>query len=232
VEWIELDRVPDDGWEHVAALHETKVVIGSATHRPFSLPPEGTAALRQLTSLERFEVDNPGLSSEFFAEFFSARPPLVKVSVASSEITRGELWELSHIATIETLSLYYNLSITDDDFRDLPPLLELRKARIDTIGDLGLRWLGQSPLLEELSIGGGPTESITNEGMASLSGLQELSQLRLRGENLGPECIAHLEQLPRLASLHVPAECINRDSIESLRRMPRLQRVAVWGDTG
>ncbi len=229
VRFLEMASVPEDAWTRVAVFNETEIVFGSIFYLPFPVSQQAVDALRQL-SLKQFQVQNRYFTDELLADLFSARPPLVDVSVSSSGMSRRALWELSHIPSIEKLTLHYNDSLVDDDYRDLPPLPALRRASIDSIGDQGMKWLGQSPLLEEILVGTNSSGiPITAEGLAAIGELKALTWLALFTQNVDSGGIAHLEQLPRLRTISLPSECITWETIESFRRMPSLERISVRG---
>ena len=159
-----------------------------------------------------------------------------------TQLTDTALAELSHISGLENLTLHWNTNITDRGISYLCRLPSLRKLDIgrSQATDRGLASLAEVKTLEYLKLPGGRIHrrsgtiySITDEGLAHLSKLENLKNLSLscssKGVAFTNDGLKKLKELKSLEALLIGGREVTASGVEHLASLQNLRELSLFG---
>jgi len=216
---VSLVRTPitDDGMPRLAHLDQLKTLILDSSYQ---VTGRGLSALAHLPQLEELSVLDTTLELKELLGLSAKRTSLqinsshgvlgnLKLALSGTEITDDGLLRLHDADQLVGLELPSR--ITDRGFRHLHGLSRLRflVASGTDLTDKGLADVVQRlPLIEELDLSG--CQQLTDRGLAQLSALKHLNELKLDRTATGPNALNAIAKSARLKLLSLDG-CHNVD---------------------
>lgn len=153
---------------------------------------------------------------------------LVELECAQTTLVAWQLETIASIPTIRLLRLpYTNLDDTGlEKLRPMPSLTILGIWHTKVTND-GLRHVGEMTSLQWFSVEG--VEAISDEGVAHLSSLQELSHLGLGWTRVTDDGMPHLTRLGSLQSLRLDQTGLTDRGLETLASIKTLRQLSIGG---
>lgn len=191
---------------------------------------EGLASLAALPQLRSLQVSGVPADAQPFGGLKIARPlRLDSLSMSGPAATPATIRSLCDPATLHTLSLS---DCARDVVPDLPSMPNLRELflRGECVHDGSLSTIVSWTNLEELRLDG--CESLTDAGLASLSGLRRLRRLELHAygnSRISDDGFKTLGNLANLEFLEVSGVAITDRGLEGLKGMKQLQTMWLSG---
>jgi hypothetical protein len=152
-----------------------------------------------------------------------ARGDAIAIRLTLAPVNPQQLGRLSSVADqLQELILDAGV-VRDADLGALAPLRQLEHLRLrdSRLTDAGAAQLAAGEL-NQLRILNLPQAELTAAGIAHLSRLPRLSQLRLAGSQLDDRAVAALAALPELRSLHLIGPTLSDAALDSIAALPKL----------
>jgi Leucine-rich repeat (LRR) protein len=194
-------------------------------------PPQDRAAwqhLGQLTRLQRLRIPAGGTLKPGDLRFLANMPQLRTFWLQSS-IEGDVLADLAHVPQLTELRLQAN-HLRDSDLRYVAGHTQLRHLTLEGnsgnyVTDKGLAVIANFRELSFLNISN--CRSVTDCGLAHVSGLRYLRTVRLSGTGVTNEGLAHLSGLTRLVNLHVDRTAVTPEGLKQLGPRPDLRTLRI-----
>lgn len=217
-------RFTHRGLEHLAGFKDLR-----ALQLPNNVPTESLRYLKGLTSLDYLNISGPELTLAKMARV-GQLPWLTQLSIAGHGASGG----LKHIANLRSLR-YLNLAAVRDPDLDLnlahiADLTDLEEIDFEDsmIGDAGLAHLRKMKKLKKIDLFSNPdTGRITDKGIAHLTNLTALEDLRLPSQALTDLGMVHLAKLDSVRKLNLWSRHLTDKGIAVAAQMKSLQDLDV-----
>jgi Leucine-rich repeat (LRR) protein len=179
--------------------------------------------LRGLPDLRYLGLDN-GVVTTDVAEAISVMKDLEILSLQMCHISAEQIRPFKRLGKLQKLYLTFN-TIGDGGLKYVGDLQSLRELQLqDTdITDDGLKYLARLTNLEELYLSG--NERLTNAGLKHLRPLTKLKKLSLwKDREISDEGLAALRELPSLKALDVSGTAVSKAAAAEFEKtMPGLK---------
>jgi hypothetical protein len=223
--------VTDDALVHLAKMRELRVLFLNFT----SLSGVGIAPLlERLPHLEVFQIGHLKSADEA-AKVLSQSGALKTLMIThSSDFTDQGLMYLGKIKTLEELDIVANSKVTSAGLADLAGLphlvsLRLQKSSLSDEGAAFLSQMQQLTRLEIVSQHSSPEQILTDRGYELLSRLVNLRELRMRKCKLSEAALAHVARMPNLTLIALQDCALSDDAALSLAESKSLTTLILTG---
>jgi beta-lactamase regulating signal transducer with metallopeptidase domain/Leucine-rich repeat (LRR) protein len=245
-------RVTDAALESISRLNKLKALHMSLNPKRSDdfHAEKGLAALDKLEELEDLDVSGPVIDDET-VKHIAIHRRLKKLVIVSSGLGDSGLKELAKLRSLERLNLVFNhvslgglsalndlsklkslevLGLIDDGRTlDIGGCKELERlyfhmATGNSLINEDLRCLKNLKKLKELQIG--HMSTISDAGLACLSGLTEMEILTIGGPNVTDAGLAHFSNMNKLWMLNICGD-ISGDGLQKLRGLKMLNMLMV-----
>ncbi|MEZ6054019.1 MAG: hypothetical protein R3B91_01370 [Planctomycetaceae bacterium] len=157
-------------------------------------------------------------------------PALEDVDISMSQVSNDGLAILKDIETIKSLKLRRCANVDDEGIAYLVSMPHLEKLILlynsNSISDNALESIGKITTLKVLDLRG--CVRISDVGLAHLSGLTNLVDLRLKTSGVSDEGVAHLEPLKKLRVLHLEQTRVTGEGLAALSGMTDLTELNLY----
>ena len=152
---------------------------------------------------------------------------LERLKLQGCPITGKGLQQLTTLAKLTTLELFYIETLKDEDLDSLRNSTSLRRIELGgtRITDAGLRYVAACNSLVDVGLSGCP---ITGNGLRPLNKLEKLTRLDIsKNHSLTDEDLKELQGCRSLSELDISETHISDAGLLNLIPLPKLRQVAV-----
>jgi Leucine-rich repeat (LRR) protein len=196
----------------------------------------GLLALKPLSNLTDLNLHYAEMVTDQGLAVLKNLKRLKRLNLRGTKITDSTLQMLNSLTSLESLDIGF-AQVTDSGLLRLGALSNLKELSIggNKLTDAGLQVLRQMPALTSLDLSGSQrtdsglwSVSVTESGLATISTLKSLRNLRLNGMGISPRGLAQLKDLSNLDRLDLQSCArINDEAVPILKSFPALRIVDV-----
>jgi Leucine-rich repeat (LRR) protein len=207
-------NVTDDTLKHFSGLTSLERLMVYYARTPLRVTDEGMAHLKKLTKLQRLNLPNTQITDKGLGHLNG----MTKLQVLGLYECKATGIGFANLRLPELYSVHLmNSPISDAGLKALaecssPAQLVLRDCR--DVSDEGLAHLKDLIQLTSLDLSG---TNITDAGLVHLQTMQRLQHLKLERTKITDAGLAHLARLSKLDHIHLAETGVNPEAVLALR---------------